>query len=107
MITMATNPFCESMGQRVTYMEQFIPTNTRSVFPIDETNSAQNMFSSTCHPTTDRRPQKGENGNVEYIFHTVRGPPPQSVDKPRGKAYRSGSCSSPDPVAMSGILRGL
>ena len=28
MVTMANNPFCESMGQRVTCMEHFIPTQS-------------------------------------------------------------------------------
>ena len=37
MVTMATHQFCDSMGPRVPVWEHFIPTNTQSVFPIDET----------------------------------------------------------------------
>ena len=46
-------------------------------------------------------------GTLNISFVAVRGPLPQSFDKPRGEADRGRGCSSPNPVALSSVLRGL
>ena len=54
-----------------------------------------------------RDPRKERMGTLNISFVAIRGPPPQSFDKPTGEADRGRGCSSPNPVAMSRILRGL
>ena len=61
MVTMATNPFCESMKQRVTCMGALHPHKYTKCIPHrrNKPSPKENIYT---------RPQKGEKGDIEYIF---------------------------------------
>ena len=71
MVTMATNPFRESMVQRVTCMGALHPLKYTKCIPHRRNNPAQNMVSYIYHLKTDTRPQKGGDGDMEYISRNM------------------------------------
>ena len=80
-----------------------------SVLPVEETTQPKIVcLVKFVSQKLTGNPRKKRKGALNISFIAVGGPPPQCFNKPgRGEAHRSRVCSSPNPIAMSSILRGL